>query len=855
MQPIRLVTSDLEPATTSFLTVVNLALTQSVINVRLKLNQTTVPEGHGKAGRPGGTGNADTIERPGIDGAGRLPSGRYNVKIACVGGGPAGLYFALLMKLGSRDHDVTVLERDREGSADGWGVTFGGDVLDELYRYDPVSAREIGRAAFRWTDQVVDIGSTRIRRASSSGYSIKRHRFLGIMASRARDLGVHIEFGHEITSPGKLPEANLIVACDGANSTIRRHSDGLQTSERLGLNKYIWLGTDKVFESFIYAFAQTDSGWIWAYAYGVDAGSSTFIVECSPETWSGLGLDIMSPEDSLGLLERLFARQLDGRRLARQARDGADVRWLSFKTISNRRWYDGRIVLAGDAAHTTHYSIGWGTKLAIEDAIALAANLRRTETVETALRSYEAQRRAALGPPRDAARLSAQWFENLPRYIGLEPRQFSMLLDGRQSPVLPHVSTRLHYEVLRATENVALLKDLRRRAGPRIKAIYGRRDPTTPLPPSPFANAELRPMRIHLISPHELGPAEIAAWHGMQQATPPLDNPFLSPEFATAVGRARPQARVAVLMDGNSTVGFFPFERHRLGLGQPIGGRLSHYQGLVHAPGAEWNPRELLRGCGLAAWRFDNLIVGQQPFKPYHVVTAPSPVIDLTDGFDNYSAELRVRASRFCRELARKARKLGCEVGDLRVVTNSRESGPLHKLIAWKSEQYRRTGCADSFRRPWMADLLEALLVGGGCHADGLLSVLYAGDQPVAAQFGLRSGTLLVGWYTAYDPRFARYSPGLIHLRRMTEHLAASGIRTISLGKGSRKYTKPLKNHDVLLAEGIVNDSSLLGAVHDFQGRSAKWVMRSVREHPRLHSTTDRVLRRSGLSRLIYGRI
>jgi CelD/BcsL family acetyltransferase involved in cellulose biosynthesis len=362
-------------------------------------------------------------------------------------------------------------------------------------------------------------------------------------------------------------------------------------------------------------------------------------------------------------------------------------------------------------------------------------------------------------------------------------------------------------------------------------------------------------MRILLIRPHELGQAEIASWHNMQQATLALDNPFLSPEFAVAVGRARPNGRVAVLMDGNSIMGFFPFERRRLGMGLPIGGRLSHYQGLVHAPGAEWDPRELLRGCGLSAWQFDNLIVGQRPFKPYHAVTVPAPVIDLADGFGAYYAGLRAKASRFCRELARKGRKLGREVGDLRLVTDSTEISLLHKLVAWKSEQYVRTGCVDSFQQSWVVGLLEALLVSDSRHASGLLSVLYAGDEMVAAQFGLRSGNLLVGWHTAYDPRFARYSPGLVHLRHMTEQLAASGIRTISMGKGSRKYTRSLKNHDVLLAEGIVTGNSVLGTVHELRGASTGWAMRTVREHPRLHRTTDLILRRSGLSRRIYGRI
>ena len=412
------------------------------------------------------------------------------MKIACVGGGPAGLYFALLMKLRSPGHDVTVFERDRAGLAHGWGVTFGVDVLDELRRHDPVSAREIGRAAFRWTGQVVDIRGSEVRRATGNGYSIRRHRLLEIMADRARECGVHVEFGHEVTTPAQLPEADLVVACDGANSRIRLCSGSFRTSERVSANKYAWLGTDKVFESFMYAFAQTDSGWVWAYGYGVDAASSTFIVECSPETWAGLRFDIMPPQDSLRLLEKLFVRQLSGHRLAGQARDGADVRWLSFRTISNQRWHDRRIVLAGDAAHTTHYSIGWGTKLAIEDAVALAGNLHRADTVETALQRYHAQRRAALVPPQGAARLSAQWFDNISRYIGLEPRQFSMLLHGRQSPILPHVSPRLYYQLLLATENFAILRELRSRAGPRIKAIHGRRGPEVNLPSPPIADGE-----------------------------------------------------------------------------------------------------------------------------------------------------------------------------------------------------------------------------------------------------------------------------------------------------------------------------------------------------------------------------
>jgi CelD/BcsL family acetyltransferase involved in cellulose biosynthesis len=362
-------------------------------------------------------------------------------------------------------------------------------------------------------------------------------------------------------------------------------------------------------------------------------------------------------------------------------------------------------------------------------------------------------------------------------------------------------------------------------------------------------------MRIAVIHPDELGPAEITAWRSIQRASPSLANPFLSPEFAMAVGRLRPTARVAVLSEGQTAMGFFAFEQRRLGLGVPIGGWLSGCQGLVHVPGAEWDPRELLRGCGLAAWQFDNLIAGQQPFEPYQAATRPSPIIDLGDGFEAYYAKLWVNSHRFCRELARKTRKLSREAGEVRIVAGSRDSGMLSALMAWKSEQYRRTRHVDRFARPWVGDLLQALLAAPGEHVDGLLSVLYAGDQPVAAQFGLRAGNLLAGWFTGYDTRFAKYSPGIIHLVKMAEHLAGAGIQAIYMGKGARRYTEAIKSDDVLVTEGVVTGRSILGAVQGVRGASAQWALRTVRRRPGLHRRADRMLRRTGVSRRTYGRL
>ena len=398
------------------------------------------------------------------------------VRVACVGGGPAGLYFALLMKLRDPGHDITVYDRSAADSTFGWGVTFGGDVLERLYGSDPRSAQEIDQAAFRWVSQFADVQGKQRQHAEGDGYSINRQRLLDILADRARGLGVHLEFGQEVTALSQLPEVDLIVACDGVNSRIRNEAGNFRTDVRLGINKYIWLGTRKVFKSFMYCFVRTSSGWVWAYAYGIDAKSSTFIVECSPETWTGLGFDTMSRDDSLSLLEKLFERHLDGHQLVGQVRDGAGVRWLNFRTITNHRWHDGKIVLTGDAAHTTHYSIGWGTKLAIEDAIALAENLQHYG-LKVALQSYERQRQAALLQPQSEARLSAQWFENISRYIDLKPQQFSMLLHGRRSPLLPHIPPRLYCQLLGTTEKFIVLRELRSRIGPKVKSIYSRHKP------------------------------------------------------------------------------------------------------------------------------------------------------------------------------------------------------------------------------------------------------------------------------------------------------------------------------------------------------------------------------------------
>jgi CelD/BcsL family acetyltransferase involved in cellulose biosynthesis len=342
----------------------------------------------------------------------------------------------------------------------------------------------------------------------------------------------------------------------------------------------------------------------------------------------------------------------------------------------------------------------------------------------------------------------------------------------------------------------------------------------------------------------------------MQRATPSLANPFLSPEFAMAVGRFRPGARVAVLTEAQSITGFFPFERRRLGVGVPICGWLTPCQGVIHAPGAAWDARELLRGCRISAWRFDNLVADQQPFTPHHSAIVPSAMIDLSDGFEAYYAKLRVKSSRFCREIERRARKLEREFGELRVVADSRDTNALRTLMAWKSEQYRQTNHVDRFEQPWLVELLDSLLATRNAQLTGLLSALYTGDRLVAAQFGLRTETLLVGWFTGYETSLGKYSPGLIHIKGLAEEMAAAGIRTIDMGAGAKNYYKEtMKSYDSFVAQGVVTSRSVLGAAHNVRNALTWTARRTVRQHPGLHLAAGQIMRRSGIAHRIWGRI
>jgi anthraniloyl-CoA monooxygenase len=353
------------------------------------------------------------------------------MRIACAGGGPAGLYFGILMKLANRDNQVVVVERNPPGVTYGWGVVFWDGLLDRLYRHDPPSARDVAASSVSWSGQVVRVGGRKTAHLGGSGFSIGRRRLLDILASRAVELGVDVRFETEVADVSDLGDADLVVACDGANSRLRQQRAGcFGTEVELGRNRYIWLGTTRVFDPFTFAFERTAAGWIWLHGYRFDGDTSTCIVECSPETWQGLGFDSLGPDESLRLLESVFAPHLDGHPLRGLER----AAWLSFKWVANATWRHGNVVLMGDAAHTTHFAMGLGTELALRDAIGLAARLSQHEDLDAALRSYEEQRQSVLRGLVRQARSSARWFEEVDRHAEQPGVRFAYSLWTRRGP-------------------------------------------------------------------------------------------------------------------------------------------------------------------------------------------------------------------------------------------------------------------------------------------------------------------------------------------------------------------------------------------------------------------------------------
>jgi len=354
------------------------------------------------------------------------------VRIGVLGGGPAGLYFALLAKRADPAHEITVVERNAPDATFGWGVVFSEETLGALRDADHPSYTEISDTFARWSAIDVVYGGRTVRSGGHVFSAIARRRLLEILQRRCRDVGVELAFQREAPDLELFADRDLVVAADGVNSTARRllapHLRPTLDSHR---SRFIWFGTDLPLDAFTFVFRTAEHGMFQVHAYPFDADTSTFIVECTEGTWRAAGLDQAGEAESIAFCQDLFAPELDGHKLLSNR-----SLWTSFVTVRCRSWHHGNVVLLGDAAHTAHFTIGSGTKLAMEDAVALAQALQRhPAALEAAFTDYELERQPVVERFQEAARDSATWFENVRRYDGFDPVQFACNLLTRSGRI------------------------------------------------------------------------------------------------------------------------------------------------------------------------------------------------------------------------------------------------------------------------------------------------------------------------------------------------------------------------------------------------------------------------------------
>ena len=353
------------------------------------------------------------------------------MKIQVIGGGPAGLYFSLLLKKHDPSHEITIYEQNRHDDTFGFGVVFSAETLGHFRDYDAPSYDRIRSGFAYWDDIDIHIKGEKITAGGHGFCGMSRQALLLLLQERCRELGVEMVFQREIRSLDELGGADLIVACNGINSWIREAcADTFKPSCDWRPNKFVWLGSTRPLPAFTFDFRETDAG-IWnLHAYQYDDRMSTWIVETTDETWERAGLQDATEDDTVAFAESLYADLLDGHPIVTNR-----SLWRNFPMIRCETWVRDNMVLLGDAAHTAHFSIGSGTKLAMEDAIALYEEFRRHGEVDAALRAYDADRRDEVGRLQHAADVSLSWFEHVDRYWNMEPTQFAFSLLSRSKAI------------------------------------------------------------------------------------------------------------------------------------------------------------------------------------------------------------------------------------------------------------------------------------------------------------------------------------------------------------------------------------------------------------------------------------
>ncbi len=368
-----------------------------------------------------------------------------DMRFACLGGGPAGLYFAISMKLRDPDCEVVVFERNRFDDTFGWGVVLSDETLDNLAENDPVSAKAIGSKFAYWDDIALHYRGERLVSSGHGFCGIGRKQLLLLLQERARELGVELRFEADVENAETYrKDFDVVVAADGLNSRTRTeyaHAFKPEIDQRLC--QFVWLGTHQKFsDAFTFIFEETEHGWVWAHAYQFDDDTATFIVECEQETFDKFGFDKLSQKESIEVCQNIFKDHLGDQKLMTNANHIRGSAWLRFPRVLCETWYHDNVVLLGDASATAHFSIGSGSKLAMESAIALAELIHKEDKLETAFSRYQEERRLEVLRLQSAARNSLEWFEDVGRYLKLDPVQFNYSMLTR-SQRISHENLRL----------------------------------------------------------------------------------------------------------------------------------------------------------------------------------------------------------------------------------------------------------------------------------------------------------------------------------------------------------------------------------------------------------------------------